>query len=752
MFLILSKLWSKIQFFSFFSLLVLYLFFLVVTFPFYLISLIITPYGSSIILGALVWRGIVGLTRSISFPGHTKAVLRDMEKQYARNISERLIQLSDEAIRFCDVVQKIKEQQLKNWNGKEFLAAFNNLHFRRFQHLEPVVGGLKFVISGNFGHLITEQALKQSTSLYEKLLDVCNSLDNLFPSLHSCLSEKQVEGARLLKILESVQVCDSMRDLQISCPALRTLAVELKPPQKKEGNPLISAIQNYRDSRRLFDHLGNIQLMRQEVIHTWQAKRVSIPVSRNCDLDGIYIFASGTWDGPISEKGTLIFFNPNAGLYESICCKTLVGADWLPFYQHLGYDIFVCNYRGYGNSGGFPHPDALNKDGKAVVDFLKSDAIRAKRIIVHGESMGGMVACSVGKNCAGDVAAIIADRTFSQLDAAAERLLAPWAGKAMRFFTGWKNDSVANFLQASCPKLICQDHADQIIADTASLQTGVAVQLELGVSFYGVSDQGYEYTIAEALSQPPPCINIIPPRQGGKFLESQMIHLYGCLKYISNLAGFQCEQTSSPLTEDNPLNNANTSTIEMIQMEEIQTDLKSVDEITQDGWTLVNDQEKVAGERSSSFSKVAWICLREIKGINGKKLSQSISCYDQFRAWVCNFVVWGPHLIASKLAYPPMDILNLRTALSDLNSSLKQRNDEVGQYLMYVISCFKVIESRLMGGPPSSLLPEDLGELLQLHCGHNARFHESEKERLIHFLKKHGLLDPVGNTPTAHTV
>lgn len=57
------------------------------------------------------------------------------------------------------------------------------------------------------------------------------------------------------------------------------------------------------------------------------------------------------------------------------------------------------------------------------------------RIAVHGESIGGMVACHVAHQCQG-VELLIADRTFCTLAAVADRLVAPWAGKAMQLFTG----------------------------------------------------------------------------------------------------------------------------------------------------------------------------------------------------------------------------------------------------------------------------------------------------------------------------
>jgi len=744
-------------FYSFLFFVLLYLFFLVGAVLYYFVSCIFPPCGSAIIMGLVVREISVGFISQTTFPGQGKFYLRQIEKQYAQRISEGLVMLCAKTVLFCEVLQKIQEQPLpaKNSNGQTFMA-FNSLHFERFRvllpdlklkrsHIEPLLGGLNHILSGRFTRVKTDETFKQSTSLHKVLSDVCNTLDKLIPNLHV------YDWEQLQRFAGSVQGMESIGSLQMSCPALRTIATELNPQQRNES-PTASILNIFNTLTR-DNSIGIIQLMRQEAIFKWQAKQVAIPVSKDCILDGIYINACGNRDGPISEKGTLIYFNANAELYE-MCYDSV----WVPFYQNLGYDIFMYNYRGYGSSSGFPHPDALNKDGKVVVDFLKSGPMHVKRIIVHGRSMGGMVACFVGKNC--DVAAVIADRTFSQLDAVAERLFAPWTGRAMHFLTNWKNDSVSNFIQTRCPKLLCQSRNDEIIFDPASLQTGVALQRSLGVSVnYGISEQGYEYIIAAALRQPPPHSSAIP-QLGIHFSlkESEIMHLYGCLLHISQQAESHSTQTDCPLshkvvlTNDISPNIATASNLEEYKMHESQTVFEGADKVTQDGRRFFNTEQGGVSERSCYFGKIAWKCLREIKGIHEKTLSQAIASYDEFHAWVCNLIVWGPQLIAtSKLVYPTMAVFELGTSLSDLKSLPLQENNSVNHSLIYAISCFEVIESSLV---TSSRLggQQGLGELLQLCCGHNESFHESEKENLVEFLKKHGLLDPVGTGVADHIV
>ena len=49
---------------------------------------------------------------------------------------------------------------------------------------------------------------------------------------------------------------------------------------------------------------------------------------------------------------TMIFCNPNAGFAEYFQYQS----DWLDYYIHMGINVFIWNYRGFGLSEGFPDP------------------------------------------------------------------------------------------------------------------------------------------------------------------------------------------------------------------------------------------------------------------------------------------------------------------------------------------------------------------------------------------------------------
>lgn len=99
---------------------------------------------------------------------------------------------------------------------------------------------------------------------------------------------------------------------------------------------------------------------------------------------------------------------PNAGYYEFLFFES----DWVNFYLRKGLNVFIWNYRGYGRSRGLPSPDALRRDGCAMIDYLR-DELGIQKIGVHGTSMGGMVACYLAREK--DLDFLVADRTFASL-------------------------------------------------------------------------------------------------------------------------------------------------------------------------------------------------------------------------------------------------------------------------------------------------------------------------------------------------
>lgn len=112
-------------------------------------------------------------------------------------------------------------------------------------------------------------------------------------------------------------------------------------------------------------------------------------------------------------------------------------------------------------------------DGDKLVQHLVN--IRGvKRLLVHGTSLGGAVACHLSNNP--NVEAIFADRTFSSLDS----VVRDDFGQILRFafnmftFGRWKMKVAKKYLSSDKYKIISSDPQDTMIPELSSLKNGVA--------------------------------------------------------------------------------------------------------------------------------------------------------------------------------------------------------------------------------------------------------------------------------------
>jgi pimeloyl-ACP methyl ester carboxylesterase len=118
-------------------------------------------------------------------------------------------------------------------------------------------------------------------------------------------------------------------------------------------------------------------------------------------------------------------------LVPEACCASHVFDEAA---VHVNVKLLTGWYQMMWCLSGSPSPLVNNQDAEALVKYMRSE-LGAGKVAVHGESIGGMVACHAAARCEG-VDLLVADRTFATLAGVADRLMASWAGRAMHFFTG----------------------------------------------------------------------------------------------------------------------------------------------------------------------------------------------------------------------------------------------------------------------------------------------------------------------------
>lgn len=135
----------------------------------------------------------------------------------------------------------------------------------------------------------------------------------------------------------------------------------------------------------------------------------------------------------------------------------------------------MWNYRGYGESKGWPSISKLKKDGENIVNFIRTDKLHIKVLGVHGESLGGCIAIHLAKECLLDF--LVADRTFTCLRSVAlfsYGKIGYWFSRLLQIDS---TEYIGEYLSTNCTKVIICDPNDKIIQDLASLKAGVAVRL-----------------------------------------------------------------------------------------------------------------------------------------------------------------------------------------------------------------------------------------------------------------------------------
>ena len=117
---------------------------------------------------------------------------------------------------------------------------------------------------------------------------------------------------------------------------------------------------------------------------------------------------------PLDAKGTVVHMHGNAQNMSS----QWQFVEWVP---ERGYNLFVFDYRGYGQSRGKPEPKGVFEDAVAALDYLRTRTdIDTGRLFVFGQSLGGMNAIAAAGASQQGVRAVLAEAPFYSYTALAD--------------------------------------------------------------------------------------------------------------------------------------------------------------------------------------------------------------------------------------------------------------------------------------------------------------------------------------------
>ncbi|TMW65694.1 hypothetical protein Poli38472_008336 [Pythium oligandrum] len=760
-----------------------------------LVGILTFPGFCLLIVVGTAW-GVRQVTVLLSFPGQLQLVTRDGEHTFSRLTKRRLTMVLDAAQDLARLLGTRDHAAAANPSAMRmrFLQMHQNFVFSFETLLIPLVQALEYVKQdGKLGPngerlLMALQDLVafQKTDLTKACAELVNATSKDFEPRRQALflstSVPPPTGLKKLVALSSPHKPPAspansdgvlVKQLLEKAQCIRHLLPLIGRANGANVKKDISWIAQelFRRKTKEVDFITTLDLMRADLANRFHGEQIWIPGYGGHQIDSILLPARSGLSG---DRPTMIVGNPNGGLYEFHHFQM----EWAKFYTDLDCNVLLFNYRGYGRNAGAPSPWAHNQDALAIVEYLKTKR-GIKKIGVHGESIGGLVAAFLGKESAA-IDVMIADRTFASLPALAQRLVASWAGNVVRWLTWWETDSAANYLATQCPKLICSDPDDEIIADAASLKSGVALRVELGDEMLDVpgaipledEDPSPWTSLTSALGSR--CRRLLGdsgrvrrvseadlrPEQGAPMSEASIRRFSEAALSLGRRAMRYAGRREKVLAPSKRGATTDPSHVEI-----------SVDGQQQD------EQDRMLTTENLNFPEellaMVWMQVACLDGYCGQCFLQAAESggYDRIRAWTASMLTWGGLLSPAKRSQPtlpaferhgiqirPLTILHVQTelrAIVEQHPSVKFDHD-IGFIILMIDYLFDTLQRRwrkqdqelkqrigvvdpksspTMESSPDRDAKPSLGQLLTLHCGHNRNFAEHEKAALVEFLR-----------------
>ena len=166
--------------------------------------------------------------------------------------------------------------------------------------------------------------------------------------------------------------------------------------------------------------------------------------------DGIKL--SGWFIPGENARGVILFCHGNAGNISH-------RLESIQIFHRLGLDIFIFDYRGYGQSEGKPTEPGTYQDAEAAWRYLTEERqINPNKVIVFGRSLGGAVASWLAQRHT--PGALILESAFTSLPDIAATVY-PYL--PVRLLLHSKYNTAEYLGRINCPVLIVHSRNDEIM-------------------------------------------------------------------------------------------------------------------------------------------------------------------------------------------------------------------------------------------------------------------------------------------------
>jgi len=158
------------------------------------------------------------------------------------------------------------------------------------------------------------------------------------------------------------------------------------------------------------------------------------------------------WFIPASSEIVVLFCHGNAGNISD-------RLDSLQVFHKLGFNSFIFDYRGYGESAGKTTEQGTYRDAEGAWNFLvREKGFKQDEIIIFGRSLGGAVAAHLAMTQ--QPSALILESTFTSISDLGAGLYPFFPVRLLSRF----NYSVVDFVRrVHCPVLVVHSLEDDIV-------------------------------------------------------------------------------------------------------------------------------------------------------------------------------------------------------------------------------------------------------------------------------------------------
>jgi fermentation-respiration switch protein FrsA (DUF1100 family) len=165
---------------------------------------------------------------------------------------------------------------------------------------------------------------------------------------------------------------------------------------------------------------------------------------------------AGWWvPSKIPHPATLLYLHGNAG-------NVSVNADQVRRLASTGLNIFIFDYRGYGDStGGPPRERLVYEDAERAWTYLVRERhIPPADIVIYGHSLGGAVGIDLASRHP-DAGALITESTLPSVIDVAQETVFRWL--PLRLIVTERFDAISRIRSIHVPKLIVHGESDTML-------------------------------------------------------------------------------------------------------------------------------------------------------------------------------------------------------------------------------------------------------------------------------------------------